>query len=112
MDGLRISNSNMLLDKGMTTSEARNAKVPSPQSPSAAEKGDASFSKTLKDAMNNVNELQKTSDVEMQKLATGKSQNIHDVMIAAEKADIAFKLMVQMRNKIIEAYQDVMKMQV
>ncbi len=48
----------------------------------------------------------------MQNLATGKTDNVADVMIAAEKADIALKVMVQVRNKIIDAYQEVMKMQV
>ena len=48
----------------------------------------------------------------MQQLATGENKNIPDVMLAVEKADIAMKLMVQVRNKIIEAYQEVMKMQV
>ncbi|MNT43876.1 Flagellar hook-basal body complex protein FliE [compost metagenome] len=78
---------------------------------SSAETG-KSFADTLKDAVGNVNELQKTSDKQMQALATGKTDNVADVMIAAEKADIALKVMVQVRNKIIDAYQEVMKMQV
>lgn len=73
---------------------------------------ESSFATTLQDAIQSVNQLQKTSDVEMQKLATGQSQNLHETMIAAEKADIALKLMVQMRNKMIEAYNEIMKMQV
>ncbi len=111
MDGFRISNTTGLLDHGLTTSEAREAQVPSPIAPKDGAK-DTSFATTLKEAIDHVNTLQKSSDVEMQKLATGKSDNIHNVMIAAEKADIALKLMVQMRNKIIEAYQEVMKMPV
>ncbi|AFY02997.1 hypothetical protein Bdt_3322 [Bdellovibrio bacteriovorus str. Tiberius] len=59
-----------------------------------------------------MNEMQKASDKAMQNLATGKTDNVADVMIAAEKADIALKVMVQVRNKIIDAYQEVMKMQV
>ncbi len=74
--------------------------------------GDKSFASTLKDAMGKVNELQKNADVEMQKLATGKAESIPDVLIAAEKADISLKLMVQVRNKIIDAYNEIMKMQV
>ena len=60
----------------------------------------------------NVNEAQKNSDKAIQALATGKTDNVAEVMIATEKADIALKLMVQVRNKIIDAYQEVMKMQV
>ena len=48
----------------------------------------------------------------MEKLATGETKNIPEVMVAAEKADIALKLMVQVRNKMIDAYQEIMKMQV
>jgi flagellar hook-basal body complex protein FliE len=48
----------------------------------------------------------------MQKVASGESTNISEVMIAAERADIALKLMMSVRNKVIDAYQEVMKMQV
>lgn len=76
------------------------------------QKGEKTFYETLKDAVGNVNELQKKADVQMQKLATGKAENIPDVLISAEQADIALKLMVQVRNKIIDAYNEIMKMQV
>ena len=71
-----------------------------------------SFADTLNDAIGAVDNLQKTSDKAAQNLATGRTDNVADVMIASEKADIALKLMVQVRNKIIDAYQEVMKMQV
>lgn len=71
-----------------------------------------SFADSLKQAVHTVDSLQKDADIKMQELATGKSQNIHETMIAAEKADIALKLMVQVRNKIIDAYQEIMRMQV
>lgn len=76
------------------------------------EGGEKTFAQSLKDAVNEVNQLQKISDIKSQELATGKTQNISEVMIAAEKADISLRLMVQVRNKIIEAYQEMMKMQV
>lgn len=114
MDGLTISNSQALLERGQTMKEIRDAKVAVPN-PATEFKGDAggkSFAATLKDAVNSVNTMQQTADVKAQELAVGKTQDIADVMITAEKADIALKLMVQVRNKIIEAYQDIMKMQV
>lgn len=113
MDGLTISNSNALLERGTTLKEISksNNSVPMPTAPGAAD-GQKSFADTLKDAVQNVNEQQKIADVKMQEIATGKNHNIPEVMIAAEKADISLKLMVQVRNKIIEAYQDIMKMQV
>lgn len=117
MDGLTISNSEALLERGQTLSEINRSRVskdllaPEVGVPSL-DKAEKSFSATLKDAVNRVNELQKASDVKMQELATGKTKDISEVMITAERADIALKLMVQVRNKIIDAYQEIMKMQV
>ncbi len=48
----------------------------------------------------------------MEKLQSGESKNIHEVMISMEKADISMRLTVQMRNKVLEAYQEIMRMQV
>lgn len=117
MDGLTISNSEALLEKGQTLRELNKSRVSgdllAPQvGPSSANKAESSFAATLKDAVNRVNDLQKASDVKMQELATGKTKDISEVMITAERADIALKLMVQVRNKIIDAYHEVMKMQV
>lgn len=112
MDGLTISNANTLLDRGATLKEIRDSNVSLPGSVTSTKEGSKSFADTLKDAVNNVNTMQQTADVKMQEIATGKNHNIPEVMIAAEKADISLKLMVQVRNKIIEAYQEIMKMQV
>ena len=71
-----------------------------------------SFADNLKTAIDSVDKLQKDADTKMQALATGRSQNIHETMIASEKADLALRLMVQVRNKVIDAYQEIMKMQV
>jgi flagellar hook-basal body complex protein FliE len=110
MDGLTIRSSDNLVQKGQTASELRNSQITPPSVESGDEVG-KSFADTLSDAVNNVNTLQKKSDVAMQQLATGKTDNIPEVMIASEKADIAMKLMVSMRNKVIDAYHEVMKMQ-
>lgn len=111
MDGLTIRNSDSFIKTGDTLREIRDSKIRNEvTSPEQAPAG--SFADTLKEAVNTVNQLQKDSDRKMEDLATGKAKSIPDVMIAAEKADIALKLMVQVRNKVIEAYQEVMKMQV
>jgi flagellar hook-basal body complex protein FliE len=127
MDGLTITTANQILNTGLTTREITQTRAAElPVSPHAIEHGLAtgagsigsnsstqgSFATTLKDAINHVNAAQKEADYKMQELATGKSQNIHETMIAAEKADIALRLMVQVRNKMIEAYQEIMRMQV
>lgn len=110
MDGLTIRQSQGLLETGQTASELRSG--PFENKPLTQTPGEKTFADTLKDAVGNVNDLQKQADVKMQQLATGKTDNIQDVMMATEKADIALRLMVNVRNKIIEAYQEVMKMQV
>lgn len=111
MDGLTVSNSDLLLKTGRTTSEIRNDQI-NRDSVDGSSSDVKSFADTLKDAVNSVNEISKEADVQMQKLATGETKNIPEVMIAAEKAGVAFKLLSQVRNKIIDAYQEVMKMQV
>ena len=117
MDGLTIRSAETLLDTGRTSKEINRleiAKDAGSVGPVGSIGGPAptSFSQSLSEAIQNVNQAQKESDRKMQELSTGKSQNIHETMIAAEKADIALRLMVQVRNKIIEAYQEIMRMQV
>ncbi len=109
MDGLTVRGGQSLINTGKTTSETR-ASENSPLQPSGT--GAKSFADTLKDSIGQVNQLQKDADVKMQQLATGKTDNIQDVMIAAEKADIGLRLMMQVRNKLVDAYSEVMKMQV
>ena len=109
MDGLTISNANRFVEAGGARS-AQNEQT----SPQVLETGESSktFAATLKDAIGQVNELQKTADVKAHELATGRTDDIAGVMLAAEKADIALRTMVQVRNKIIDAYQEIMRMQV
>jgi flagellar hook-basal body complex protein FliE len=115
MDGLTISSAQSLLNNPVTSKELNQIQQPSPAlgpTVGGADQTEKSFADSLKDAVNQVNTLQNQSNVKMQELATGKSQNIHETMIAAEKADIALRLMVQVRNKMIEAYQEMLRMQV
>lgn len=71
-----------------------------------------SFGETLKDFISDVDTLQKESGRAVEKFLTGEIENVHDVMIAAEKAGISFELMMELRNKMIETYHEVMRMQV
>ncbi len=113
MDGLTISNADTLIERGQTLKEIRsnNHAIPNPAA-APTNPGEKTFADTLKDAVQSVNEAQKTADFKAQQLATGKTSDIADVMLASEKANIQFKLMTSVRNKIIEAYQEIMKMQV
>tara|TARA_B100000686_G_C16511867_1_gene822561 strand:- start:27 stop:344 length:318 start_codon:yes stop_codon:yes gene_type:complete len=71
-----------------------------------------SFADTLAQSLDKVNTLQKKADVAIQDFITGDTQNIHETMLAVGKADLAFRLTMQVRNKMVEAYQEVMRMQV
>jgi flagellar hook-basal body complex protein FliE len=113
MDGLTVSNAEYMLRTGKTDSQIRNDRINEQSAAAAGTSSDVkSFADTLKDAVGSVNQLSKEANVQIQKLATGETKNIPEVMIAAEKSSVAFKLMTQVRNKIIDAYQEVMKMQV
>jgi flagellar hook-basal body complex protein FliE len=70
-----------------------------------------SFVASLKDALAKINEAQSHADVSVQSLLTGNSTNLHETMIALQKADVSFQLMVQVRNKIVGAYEEIMRMQ-
>ncbi|MDI6717092.1 MAG: flagellar hook-basal body complex protein FliE [Actinomycetota bacterium] len=70
-----------------------------------------SFSDVLKKTIDKVNDLQKDADIAIEKFVAGEI-DIHDVMVEVEKANVALQLTIQLRNKVIEAYQEVMRMQI
>jgi flagellar hook-basal body complex protein FliE len=70
------------------------------------------FADVLKSSIAEVNSLQQKADAAVTALATGEKASLHDTMIAMEQADVSFRLMMQVRNKIVEAYQEIMRMQV
>lgn len=77
-----------------------------------ADESRESFDNILKKFVTDVNSLQIQADELQNKLATGEVTDIHDVMIAVEKANLSMELMLEIRNKIIEAYQEIMRMPV
>jgi flagellar hook-basal body complex protein FliE len=68
--------------------------------------------KFFSELVTKVNDLQTQSDKSIQALASGENKNLHEVMISMEKASISFQFMSSVRNKALEAYQEVMRMQV
>jgi flagellar hook-basal body complex protein FliE len=70
-----------------------------------------SFTEVFDQTINKVSELQKSADMAVEKFAAGEL-DVHEVMIAVEKASVAMQLTIQLRNKVMEAYQEVMRMQV
>ena len=91
-----------------------NLQVPEVRTPQkqGSEKAGPGFGEILKDAISTANELQKQSDQEIQKLMTGESPDLHTTVIAMQRADLSFQMMMQVRNKIVQAYQEIMRMQV
>jgi len=77
-----------------------------------SDKSSESFSEILDKSIGEVNELQKQADKAIEKLATGEAKDIAQAMIAMEKANLSFQLMTQVRNKIVAAYEEVMRMPV
>jgi flagellar hook-basal body complex protein FliE len=77
-----------------------------------AGKGAASFSEILKESISKVAELEKEASEQAEKLTKMETQDVHNTMISVQKADLSFQMMMQIRNKIIDAYQEIMKMQV
>lgn len=76
------------------------------------QKAGGSFLTTLQDSIRQVNEIQAQADQAVTDLAVGKNQDLHQTMIALEKADISFQLMMQVRNKIVSAYEEILRMQI
>ncbi len=75
-------------------------------------KGKGNFADILKQAIDRVNELQKRAEKLTDDFAEGRISNIHEVIIEAEKASLALRLTVEVRNRIVEAYRDIMRMQI
>lgn len=70
------------------------------------------FASKLMDVLREVNAAQNESRVQQEALMTGQPVDIHDVMIAMERASVAMELTLQVRNKLLEAYQEISRTQV
>jgi len=87
-------------------------RVFAPESAKPAATASENAGKFFQELVGKVNEMQIQSDQAIQQLATGENRNLHETMIAVEKASISFQFMSQIRNKALEAYQEVMRMPV
>lgn len=70
------------------------------------------FADTLKTAIDKVNDAQITSDKKTEALAKGEIDDLHDVMITAQKASVTLEASVQVQRKVIDAYNEIMRMQI
>lgn len=70
------------------------------------------FSDLITKTLDKVNQDQIQADSAIKEMVAGRNKNIHETMLAVEKADLSLKLMMQVRNKVLDAYREVMRMQV
>ena len=77
-----------------------------------AAKKETSFSDILIDSLNEVNRLQTEADAGVQRLLTGEADNVAEVFAAANRAGIAFDLLMEVRNKLLDAYREIQQMRV
>ncbi|ODS30376.1 MAG: flagellar hook-basal body complex protein FliE [Candidatus Scalindua rubra] len=70
------------------------------------------FKEKISSFINEVNDLQVKAGESIDNFAAGKVENVHEVMIAMSKAEVSFKFMMETRNKLIDAYKEIMRMQV
>lgn len=74
--------------------------------------GGPGFLDSLKSAIGNVNDAQKEAGRAVDALMTGETQDIHRTMVALQQADVSFQLMMQVRNKLVTAYEEIQRMQI
>ena len=71
-----------------------------------------SFATLLQQSLERVDGIQHEADAAARAFALGQAPSVHDTMIAMEKADLSLRLTTKVRNKVVEAYQEIMRMQV
>ncbi|MGK5081685.1 flagellar hook-basal body complex protein FliE [Bdellovibrionota bacterium FG-1] len=99
-----------MMSGGRVAQEMQKQGMAAPAAPGPA--GANSFSDLLRTSVDQVNEQQQQADHAIKELVAGRSKNIHETMLTIERADMSLKLMTQVRNKILDAYKEVMRMQV
>ncbi len=104
------------MSSGQVASERRVAQEMRTQGMEVPRSDSADSAKTFSDILRNsvetVNQHQHQADTAIKELVAGRSKNIHETMLTIERADTSLKLMMQVRNKILEAYREIMRMQV
>ena len=73
--------------------------------------GSAAFGKLVERFVDDTNNQQLSADKSVEQLATGQSDSVHETMLALTKADLSLRVFMEVRNKVIDAYQEVMRMQ-
>lgn len=85
--------------------------IKAPVEANQAEAMSKTFGDALKKAMQDLTALEKDSSAKVSEMASGKLENVHDLMIAMEKSKLGLGLAIEVRNKLIEGYKEIMRMQ-
>ncbi len=95
------------LNIGSTAAGGGAAGIGSARTPAAGGAGGSSFSEVLKKSIDEVSRLQQDASKAVEDLVTGKSENVTGAMTAMEKSDLAFKTLLAIRSKLMEAYEEI-----
>ena len=84
----------------------------SPGEIAKGKKSDTNFADTLSELVKETSDLQKNADQSLEDFAAGKVEDMHHVMMSMNRADLSFRMMLEVRNKLVEAYTEIMRTQV
>jgi flagellar hook-basal body complex protein FliE len=102
MDPLSLSHLSPLGPLGGSTQPGSGGAAPAP--------GEPTFGDMLKEALQEVNQAQAQAEGEARNLMTGENADMHSAILAVQKADVSFQMMMAVRSKLIDAYREVMRM--
>ena len=85
--------------------------IPDAISPSSASGESGGFGKVLEGSINSLESMQHDAGASIQQFLSGENEDLHTTILATQKAELAFELGLQVRNKVVSAYQEIMKMQ-
>jgi len=108
--GSRMSTGNGIDSFSSTVRESRERIKESDESSASGET--KTFGEFLQKIAQEANQAQLVADHKMQEVAAGRNKDLHGAVLAMEKADVQFRLLTQVRNKVLEAYREIMRMQV
>jgi flagellar hook-basal body complex protein FliE len=97
---------------GVSSTLPINSVTPKQPADTSGSVSGGSFQDVLGNAMNSLSQMQSQADTAATQLASGQPVELHQALLATEEASLDFQLAVQVRNKIIDAYQEIMRMQV
>lgn len=86
--------------------------LPNLTPPTGAVSAPGEFQNALSGAINSLESLNNNASDSINKFLTGQNEELHTTILATQKAELAFQLGLQVRNKVVDAYQEVMKMQI